>query len=199
RLRRGLPDPAARRALAGRTPGDVRTRGRRAPAAVLVRRRRTAAAPRAHPGPAPVDRALRRRSVRHRGHVPLPRWARQRGLARRPQRALVAVRHDGRDRLVRLATGSTAAAAGRWGEPSLRARPRRPAGDGWLVPAHVGARRAQDGARRGAPGECAVPPRGRFLKFAGARARRRGTVWPRLPVRVPSATSSTNVMNRRTT
>ena len=78
--------------------------------------------------------------------------ARQRRVARRPARpGPVRPRRRHRHPLARL-TAAVPAAAAR-GRPlgGLRRHQRRPAGDGWCVPARLAAHRAEDGARRAAP------------------------------------------------
>ena len=64
------------------------------------------------------------------------------------------------------ASRAAATAPRRRTPPAVRARARRPAGHGRVVPAHVGARRPEERRRRGATGQRAVPARGRRVSPA---------------------------------
>ena len=105
------------------------------------------------------------RAVPDRGAVPVPGRAGQRGLARRHDRAGRAGGHHGRDLVAGRAAGAGAAAARR---RAGRCGSRSGTATCWSwaeLPAHLGARRAEDGTPAGprisvqsGRGACAEPP-----------------------------------------
>src|SRR5664280_1070888 len=147
---------AARRPVAGRATHHVRPRGRRAPTALLVRRRRRAAPSDAPGGKGPAERPLcgrTRRAVRQRGTVFVPQRIRQRGVARTPDRSRCAHGHHGRDPVRRLCPDVAASPSQWWDRVGISARPRGSDRDGRQLPADVGTRRAQDPPWRRPPGQ----------------------------------------------
>ncbi len=161
RGRRPLRPSRERRAVGGRATADVRPGGRRTPAVVVLRRARPPARPDPRRGPRRARRALRRRArraVHDSGPVLLPRRARQRGLARRHDRTVPDAGHDGCHRLAGRHEAALVAAAPRRPLRRLRPGPRRPAGDGRVLPAHLGARGPQEHPSRRSPGQHPVPP-----------------------------------------
>ena len=163
--RRGVRDPRARRAVAGRAAADVRPGGRRTPARAHVRRRRAAPPPDPHEA---------RDALSAHYHPELGEPFVTAGCCYyRDGRDSVAWHGDtiGRgkseDTLVAIVSRRRPAPAGP--APARRRRvdlgrdgPRRPRGDGRLLPAHLGARRPQGRPRRPAP-LGPVPPAQRLL------------------------------------
>ena len=156
-----LFDACRRGAVAGRAAADVRARGRRAPPALLLRRRDPLPHPAAHRGPGGA----------------LPRTTRPSSASRSPppgcaSTATAATASPG------TATASAAARPRTPWSPSSRsapprspaptprrrrddpapARPRRPRRDGRLLPAHLGARHPQDQPGGRSPDQRPVPP-----------------------------------------
>ncbi|CAA9375980.1 MAG: Alkylated DNA repair protein AlkB, partial [uncultured Nocardioidaceae bacterium] len=136
------------RALARGAPPDVRPCGRRPAAAVLLRRARRAPPPAADRGAGAAQQPVRRRARRA---VPdqrallLPRRTGQRRLARRPDRPRAQRGHHGRDPVAGRGSQADAAAQRRRrrADPRVQPRPRRPARHGRLLPADLGALRAE--------------------------------------------------------
>ena len=162
-----------RHPVARRAPADVRPRRRRPAARRLVRRRPTTLP---HPVLADARSAL---SAFYRpssaSRSPPPAAASTATAATRsPGTATPSAAARARTRWWRSCRSALPARCccgprTRRAEPRLPARPRRPARHGRLVPAHVGARRAQDGAARRPPREHPVPPRRRRLSRARSR------------------------------
>src|SRR5437764_935317 len=110
-VRGGRPGP-----VAGREAAYVRQGGGGPPAALLLRRGRAVARSGADRRAAGAERALRpgtRRAVPHRGPVPVPGRAGQRGLARRHDRARQMRGHHGGHLVAGYAAAADAAAARR--------------------------------------------------------------------------------------
>ena len=115
------------------------------------------------------------------GPLPVPRRHRQRRLARRHHRPQQHRGHHGGHRQPRRDAGVRDAPARRGPLAAAAAGPRRPAGDGRIVPAHLGARGAED--RQGPPARgsasssvratCAEVSRGPSATAATNRSRAR--------------------------